>query len=62
MANYILKEADLIELEELSASSLGVIQKDSGTAMNPNARTLVIGLYSATSIHIIYLYWNCRLQ
>lgn len=44
MAYYVLKETELNELNELSASSLGVVQKDSGTAMNPNSRTLVIGL------------------
>ena len=44
MAYYVLKESELGELNELSASSLGVVQKDSGTAMNPNSRTLVIGL------------------
>ena len=44
MAYYVLNDTKLSELSELSASSLGVIQKNSGTAMNPNARTLVIGL------------------
>ena len=44
MAYYVLKESELDELNELSSSALGVVQKDSGTAMNPNARVLVIGL------------------
>ena len=44
MAYYVLKESELDELNELSSSALGVIQKDSGTAMNPTARVLVIGL------------------
>ena len=53
MAYYVLKDTELSELDELHSSALGVIQKDSGTAMNPNSRTLVIGLggMGLTTVH-----------
>ena len=44
MAYYVLNETSLQELNELRSNDGGVIKKDSGTAMNPNARILVIGL------------------
>lgn len=44
MAYYVLNDNALQELNELKAYNGGVIKKDSGAAMNPNARILVIGL------------------
>ncbi len=44
MAYYVMKETDLKELNELRLSDFGVVQKDSGAAMKPNSRILVIGL------------------
>ncbi len=41
---YTLTESDLRELNELHTGSLGVVRKDSATAMSNTSRVLVIGL------------------
>lgn len=41
---YTLSEGDLRELNELSVDSMGVVRKDSATAMSETSKILVVGL------------------